>query len=822
MPSISIHTLHEITGSNVLAEWQEDQSVTRLLIDSRKLTIAQGTLFIAIPGRSNDGHRYVLDLYQQGVRHFLVSSPISLPDPANVLLVKDSIHAFQDIAAYHRSQLPGTILAITGSNGKTIIKEWLFHCMSDSLSISRSPKSYNSQLGVPLSVWMMEAYHELGIIEAGISMPGEMAKLQHIIKPDIGIFSNIGPAHGEHFNGLEHKVEEKLLLFHEAKTLIFCSDHQQIVAAIDSSLPNHVKRFSWGRSGKDLRVKEIIPHQQATAIQLEYQGLTFGFTIPFRDHASVENALHTCAAMLLLGQDPQMIGTKLSGLHPLEMRLEMKDALHNCALINDSYSADLVSFAIALDFLQQQDKMRDHMVILSEILQSDMPENLLYQEVARQINGKGIRFFVGIGKAFDAYHALFPAESVFFHSTEAFLENFAFASLRDRIILLKGARAFGFERIASRLQLKVHETSLLINLQAIVHNLNYYRSLLHKDTRIMAMVKAFGYGSGSWEIAGALQFHRVDYLAVAYVDEGISLREAGIDLPIMVMNPNPESMALMLKHGLEPEIYSMGLLEHLIELLPNSQDDSSPIQIHIKLDTGMHRLGFMPDEISGMVNLLKNTPGLHVASVFSHMAASEDPAEDAFSQMQASRFHSYCLKIKELLGYSFLCHILNTAGISRFPEYQFDMVRPGIGLYGFSPSHADQAHLENVMTLRSVISQLKSLEIGDTVGYNRKWTARRKSIIGIVPVGYADGIDRRLGQGRGEVVINGQKAPLIGSVCMDMIMIDVTGLQVSEGDEVILFGEGISLTDMAKAVQTIPYEILTGISARVKRVYYNE
>jgi len=822
LPAHPIHILAEVTGSRILDTWPEEQIVTRLLFDSRKLTIPQGTLFIAIPGRNNDGHRFVHDLYNRGVRHFLVSRNIELPGPANVLLVLDTIKALQDMAAYHRRQLQAPILGITGSNGKTIVKEWLYECLSEDYIIGRSPKSFNSQIGVPLSIWQIEPYHNLGLIEAGISQPGEMQKLQEVIRPNIGLFTNIGSAHGEKFKNTAEKVREKLRLFHDAETLIYCNDQSALAEVIQEDLPTNVKHFTWGWKGRDILIRELHAEDLQTCITLEFKQDVFTIRIPFRDEASIENALHTCAVMLWLGIAPDRVAMRLSSLHPLEMRLEMKEAIHQCALINDSYSADLVSFAIALDFLQQQDKRREHMVILSEILQSDLPDHALYQEVARQLKGKDIRHFAGIGSRYNEFKDLFPEGSLFFESTEDFLLRFPFSELRDRVILLKGARAFGFERIAARLQLKVHETALLINLQSIAHNLNYYRSIINPATRIMAMVKAFGYGSGSWEIAGAMQFHRVDYLAVAYVDEGVTLRQSGIDLPIMVMNPNRDSLETMLAWQLEPEIYNQGLLDSLTGMMHLRNNPEHHVAIHLKIDTGMHRLGFLPEEIHAVAEHLSREPGIRVASVFTHLAASEDPQEDTFTHLQASRFVNACDVLQSALPYPFLRHVLNTAGISRFPQYHFDMVRPGIGLYGFSPAPADQAHLENVMTLRSIISQIKSLEPGDTVGYNRKWTALRPSRVAVIPIGYADGIDRSLGLERGQVLISGQRAPIIGHVCMDMIMVDITDIKAGEGDEVILFGEGLSIEEMARARGTIPYEILTGISARVKRIYYNE
>ena len=822
-------------------------SIKGILIDSRRLIHPDSTLFVAIVSGRNDGHHYIADLYKKGVRNFLVSTlPDYLktnPDPSilpgnsikdsNFILVDDTLVALQKLGAYHRSRFSIPVIGITGSNGKTIVKEWLFQLMQHDRKIVRSPKSYNSQIGVPLSVWKMEPDNDLALFEAGISLPGEMEKLESIIRPTIGIFTNIGHAHDEGFQNIGQKVEEKLKLFVNADTLIYCSDHTLISDKVtkDPSL-KQVKKVTWSRNREaDLRITGCFTiNSQETEISGTFKNKKITTSLPFTDEASIENAIHCWLLMLLLGYEPDIISGRMKTLVPIAMRLEMKEAINHCSLVNDSYNSDINSLGIAIDFLNQQTQYTKKTVILSDILQSGRSPESLYHEIAEILISKGISRIIGIGAEISSQADLFPIEKTFFNSTDDFLHRFPFSTFRDEAILLKGARVFGFEQIGQVLQQKSHETVLEIHLDALVHNLNYYRSNLQPGTRTMAMVKAFSYGSGSFEIANLLQFHRVDYLAVAYSDEGVELRKAGITLPIMVMNPEEQSFDLLLEYNLEPEIYSFRVLDMLENIIRgNLKESKYPVALHLKIDTGMHRLGFDPTEVEYLIERLKNNPELIVQSVFSHLAASEDPAEDDFTRNQIRSLQATANKIKTGLGYPFLVHILNSAGTSRFPEAQMGMIRLGIGLYGVGFNEQEQKNLRNVSTLKTIISQIKTVKAGETIGYNRKGVANEDRVIAILPIGYADGFNRRLGNGVGQVMINGFPVPTIGNISMDTCMVDLTSLTnstdlptINEGDEVIIFGDGYPIMKLAQRLGTIPYEVLTSISARVKRVYFFE
>lgn len=815
---------------------EEPLSIREILIDSRRLVHPASTLFVAIVSGRNDGHRYIHELYERGVRSFLVSV---LPDRpgtflplASFIRVTDTLEALQKLGAAHRSRFSIPVVGITGSNGKTIVKEWLFQLMNRDRKIVRSPKSYNSQIGVPLSVWKMEPGDDLALFEAGISMPGEMEKLEPVIRPTLGVFTNIGHAHDEGFKDPGQKVEEKLRLFIHADTLIYCRDHELIHEKVtkDAALAK-VTKFTWSRKQEsDLWVTRVSSGKPAeTTLTGVFRNAASSVTIPFADEASIENAISCWAVMLLLGYGADVISGRMKTLAPIALRLELKEAVNRCSLVNDSYNSDINSLGIALDFLNQQTQHDKKTVILSDILQSGRDAESLYREIAAILSGKGISRVIGIGKEISRQSALFPMEKTFFTDTDDFFSRFPFSSLRDEAILLKGARVFEFERIGHALQQKSHETILEIHLDAMVSNLNYYRSKLAPGTKTMVMVKAFSYGSGSFEIANLLQFHRVDYLAVAYADEGIELRKSGITLPIMVMNPEEQSFELLLQYNLEPEIYSFRVLEMLEKAISESQGESKDkVPVHLKIDTGMHRLGFDPSEADLLIGRLKNNPGLHVQSVFSHLAASEDPAEDEFTRNQIGCLKATAEKIEASLGYSFLTHILNSAGISRFPEAQMGMVRLGIGLYGIGFSETEQRNLRNVSTLKTIISQIKRVKAGDTIGYNRAGVASTDRVIAILPIGYADGFSRRLGNGAGKVMINGRTAKTIGNISMDTLMVDITELSsaasspAKEGDEVIVFGDEYPVTRLALDLGTIPYEILTSISRRVKRVYFFE
>ncbi|MFY9309091.1 MAG: bifunctional UDP-N-acetylmuramoyl-tripeptide:D-alanyl-D-alanine ligase/alanine racemase [Bacteroidia bacterium] len=824
----TLEKIASIINSSITGNGNTKAIIRSLLIDSRKLSNAETSLFFAIKGERHNGHTYLKELYDKGVRAFVVSTlPANIDSFANCCfcLVKDTLEALQELAAFHRQQFKIPVIGITGSNGKTIVKEWLYQLMREDKNIVRSPKSYNSQVGVPLSVWQMSEENNLGIFEAGISQPNEMSHLRAIIQPTLGLITNIGHAHDENFENQKQKVDEKLKLFKHSETLVYCKDYLSVHNEISTNPAfSELKVFSWSRKTRaDLLIGRITKGTGDTEIQGVYKNDFIRIHIPFTDEASIENAIHCWATLLYLGYDNQVIAERMPFLSPIAMRLELNEGINNCSIINDSYNSDLGSLAIALDFLNQQKQHIKKTLVLSDILQSGRNEETLYREVAELLHKKGVSRLIGIGENISRQQHLFHIEKSFYQSTEEFLKQYNTSMFRDETILLKGARAFGFEAISKIIQQKAHETVLEINLNAIVHNLNYFRSKIKADTKIMAMVKAFSYGSGSFEIANVLQFHRVDYLAVAYADEGIELRKAGITMPIMVMNPEEQSYEAMIQYHLEPEIYSFRVLNLFEETLKRSGHlQEKSIAIHIKLDTGMHRLGFEASEINELIVRIKNNKYIVIKSVFSHLAASDEAEHDDFTWQQIKRFNEMSEAIKQHFSYPIMKHILNSAGISRFPDAQFDMVRLGIGLYGIGSSAGEQNQLQNVSTLKTSISQIKNIPANETIGYSRKGVATRDIQIATVPIGYADGLSRKLSNGKGKMMVKGKPAPIIGNVCMDMCMIDITDINATENDEVIVFGENSPITEIAKDVGTIPYEILTSVSRRVKRVYYQE
>ena len=688
-----------------------------------------------------------------------------------------------------------------------------------------SPKSFNSQIGVPLSVWQIKPSDSLAVFEAGISESGEMANLRNVINPTIGIFTNIGQAHDENFLTRTQKVAEKLQLFTHCQTLIYCADHKDIQYVIsDQESMKDVAMFTWGRSENNkVRLIDIYYGLRTTTLKIAYGVDEFEVEIPFIDYASIENAMHCITFMLFMGYPVGEIKERCAKLIPVEMRLEMNEGVNNSLLINDGYSLDMNSLSIALDFLQHVQQYYNKTLILSDFAQSGMVESELYAQVAQLVRQRGITRFIGIGEALSRNSALFGGiNASFYPSTDMFLLGCSVADFSNETILVKGARKFHFENIAKVLQRKSHETIMEVDLAAMMHNLNYFRSRIKPSTKLMAMVKAASYGMGKVEVANALQYNHVDYLTVAYSDEGVELRRNGITLPIMVMNPEEESFADMVHYQLEPDIYSFRIFDAFSDTVRAFGSRDFPV--HVEFDTGMHRLGFAEGDINGLAEKLKVADNvLKVKSIFSHLACSEDPAMDEFTNAQIAKFKSWSRRLKNKVGDSgILCHILNSSGIVRFPEAQIDMVRLGIGLYGISPDPEIQAHLKSVSCLKTKISQVKDIPAGDSVGYNRRWVASRKSRIAIIPIGYADGFARRLGYGNGEVTINGQKVKIIGSVCMDMCFADVTDIECREGDEVVIFGDAASIHQMAEVGDTIPYEIFTSISQRVKRVYYHE
>lgn len=843
---MSVYTsshIAEIVHGNLI-KGEKDNRIEYLLTDSRKLMDAGTTLFFALDGFRRSAAPYVEELYTKGVRNFVVSSNFacnSFPG-ANFIQVDNVLRALQNLATWHRSRFSLPVIGITGSNGKTIVKEWLNQLLEKDFQIIRSPKSYNSQVGVPLSVWQINATHTLGIFEAGISQPGEMQSLQTIIQPAIGVLTHIGDAHGENFNNLKQKIEEKLLLFKQVRGLIAPGDNLLIAETIRSS---SIPCIFWGKqehcgiritgvqkgsSHSTIRIqidsRQIInlltqanqPHQPAAEPPVACQ-----FQIPFTDDASIENAIICFSVLLNMGYDVEKATAEMHLLKPVEMRLELKKGINNCSVINDSYIADISSLRIALDFLEQQQQHPRRTVILSDFAESNDAEKL-YHEIAGLLQQKGINRFIGIGSLLEKYKELFQQrmpETNFFASTNDFIRQIHNLKFHDETILIKGARTFALENISSLLEQKAHQTVLEVNLSSIVHNLKEYQRLLKPSTKIMVMVKAFSYGSGSYEIANILQFHNVDYLAVAYADEGVELRKAGISLPIMVMNPEESSFHAIIENSLEPELFSFNILASFIQFIRHQGLKNYPI--HLKIDTGMHRLGFELHEIERLVEMLKEQSFVKIQSVFSHLAGSEDPTLDDFTQYQAAQYRQACALIQERLSYSFMKHISNSAAIVRHPELQLDMVRLGIGIYGADESAEDKINLIESATLKTTIAQIKTIKAGESVGYGRTGKIVRDSVIATIRIGYADGFRRNLSNGKGKVYLKGKLAPVTGRVAMDMTMIDITGISdVREGDEVIIFGEQLPVTQLAKWADTIPYEILAGISQRVQRIYFEE
>ncbi len=810
---------------------KEENYFSNIVTDSRTAGFTTQALFVAIKGERHNAHIYIKELFQQGCRCFLVSEEhayyTELKD-ASFLLVDDTLLALQHLAAYKRNLFKIPVVGITGSNGKTIVKEWLWQLLRADYTVCKNPKSYNSQIGVPLSVWQLNEHSNFALFEAGISLPGEMQRLEQIIKPTIGIITNIGSAHDENFTDYLQKTTEKLLLFKHTDTLIYCKDYEVIENRLQLAISSKqlaVKKIkTWSFLEEvDLQITSQEEQGTYTLLKALYLKKEIELRIPFTDKASIENCIHCWLFMLHLNYGNDIIQHRIADLEPLGMRLEMKQGINNCTLINDSYSNDIHSLSIALDFLKQQKQHAHKVVILSDILQSGKNTNELYKEVNTLLESKNITEFIGIGKDISSQQNNFTIKKTFFATTEDFIEacKQEKISFKDAVILIKGARSFSFERIHKLLQQKSHDTVLEINLNNLVHNLNYYRSKLQPGVGIMPMVKAFSYGSGSFEIANALQHTRVNYFAVAYADEGVELRKNGIITPIMVMNPELQSFEQMLQYNLEPEIFSFSLLEQFANYVSvNNKQVTFPI--HIKLDTGMHRLGFEEKDITSLIEKLKQYSFLQVKSIFSHLAASDDATLDDFTHLQINLFDKLSAQIMQTLSYPTLRHICNSGGISRFPEAHFNMVRLGIGLYGVGVNNEEQKHLLNVSSLKTTISQIRKIEVGETVGYSRKGKITKPTTIAVVPIGYADGLNRKLSNGIGHLYVKNKPSPIVGNICMDMCMIDITGINAKEGDEVIVFNSAETLQNLANTLGTISYEILTSVSARVKRVYLQE
>ncbi|MBO7580031.1 MAG: bifunctional UDP-N-acetylmuramoyl-tripeptide:D-alanyl-D-alanine ligase/alanine racemase [Bacteroidaceae bacterium] len=811
-----MYTIEEIT--QVIGAERKGMTKAKinwLLIDSRSLCFPEETLFFALKTEKNDGHKYIEELYRRGVRNFVVESlPSRDLDDCNFLVVKSPLQALQELAAYHRGNLDIPVIGITGSNGKTTVKEWLYQLLSPDFNICRSPRSYNSQVGVPLSVWLINPHNDLAIIEAGISQSGEMVKLERIVKPTIGVMTNLGAAHQENFMSYDIKCAEKMQLFKNCQKVIINSEDPTIQKCVET-LPEDVQRIK-------LQVRQVEKDNDHATIRFEYQGQIGQYMIPFIDDASIENSI-TCfsTALLVFPGDIQVLCERMSRLEQVAMRLEVKDGKNGCTLINDSYNSDVQSLDIALDFMSRRPEMKKQhrTLILSDILQSGESPRSLYSRVAQMAASRGIEKVIGVGEELTACEAYFPMEHYMFRTTEALIHSELFEQLRNEFILIKGARQFRFDKVSDLLTLKVHQTILEVNLNALINNVRYYRRFMKPETKMVCMVKASGYGVGSLETSKTLQDNGVDYLAVAVADEGVDLREAGITANIMIMNPETTSFKMLFDYSLEPEVFSFDLLEQLIYAAEKEGITNFPI--HIKLDTGMHRLGFNPEkDMPRLIERLSRQTALVPCSVFSHFVGSDGDEFDTFSHRQFELFDRASRRLQAAYSHKIIRHICNSAGIEHFPQYHLDMVRLGLGLYGIN---ARNNHiLNNVATLKTTILQIREVPKGDSIGYSRRTILERDSRIAAIPIGYADGLNRHLGNRGCYCLVNGQRADYVGNICMDVCMLDVTGIDCKEGDQVEIFGDHLPVTVLSDALGTIPYEVLTGISNRVQRVYIQE
>ncbi len=820
---INTTTLAQITGGALLQNNRPDLTIREPATDSRRILNAGHAAFFALRGPRHDGHRFLPEVYRRGVRCLVVDREVALAGypEATVIRVEDTLAALQALAIYHRKQFELTVIGITGSNGKTIVKEWLFQLLHPDYRIVRSPRSYNSQVGVPLSVWQIGAQHELGIFEAGISQMGEMEKLAPIIDCDLGILTNIGEAHRAGFPSKREKLREKLRLFASARCLFYCRDHELLdeeVRALGQAT------CSWSfRRPADLTITEWEASEGLyTELRAQFRDQPVRLRIPFIDEASAENAIHCWLVLLYLGVEPQVIRRRMLQLERVAMRLELRAGIRQCTLINDSYNSDLTGLRIALDFLEQQRRQGRATLILSDLLQSGREGDALYREIGKLIKGRTLHRFIGVGREIPALRPYLPdsLEHLFFPDTDALMAALDELDFRSEVILLKGARRYAFERIAGQLSERVHRTVLEVNLSALSHNLRAYQRLLRPGARMMVMVKAAAYGSGSREVARLMEYQQVDYLAVAYIDEGIELRRAGLRLPIMVLNPDAAGFEQLLQYDLEPELYSLDILRQFAAF---AERRGARTKVHLNLDTGMHRLGFPPGEWPALAALLPGMPQLYVQSIYTHLAASEDARQDALSRQQATQFMEGADQIAAGLNYRPWRHVLNSNGISRFPEFQMDMVRLGIGMYGIDSSGSVPEALQTVLSLKAKVAQIRETPAGEGVGYGRLDAAGHPRLIATVNVGYADGLPRLAGEGRYQLLIGKHLAPTVGAICMDMCMIDVTQLPgLRPGAEVEIFGAERPVEELARVARTIPYEIFTGIGSRVKRVYLQE
>ena len=805
-----------------------DSKVSRLLTDSRSLSFPEETIFFAIKTKHGDGHNYVKELYNRGVCNFIVNRTDGFEElgKANFVIVDDSLKALQALATYHRSRFNIPIIGVTGSDGKTIVKEWLYQLTAGNYNVTRSPRSYNSQIGVPLSIWKLNDESSLGIFEAGISRIHEMEKLQQIIEPTIGIVTNISSAHQENFSTMQEKCLEKLSLFRKCEIVIYNADDALLANCVTRShLPS--REIAWSRKDPErpLYIKSIDKDDTGTTIRYVYLTIESCYRIPFLDDASIEDSISCLAAALYLMIPADVIAERMTQLEPVAMRLEVKEGKRGCLIINDSYNSDTASLDIALDFMERRSNTLPHLkrtLILADIKQTGESAQTLYRIVLQYLEERKIEKFIGIGKDICSQASKFKnsdIECYFLNTTEELLTSHLLRDMHDECILIKGSRSFHFEDVSEALEKKVHQTILEVNLNALRDNLNSYRNNLKPETKTVCMVKAGAYGAGALEIGRTLQECNVDYLAVAVADEGAELRREGITTGIIVMNPEPSSYSTLFDNKLEPEVYSFSMLKSLIHAACHEGITDYPI--HIKIDTGMHRLGFLPEEMPQLIEILKRQSSLTPRSVFSHFAGSDTPLFDDFSKIQMSRFETATDMLQGAFTHKILRHICNSAGAERFTDAQYDMVRLGIGLYGISPI-GKEGILSPISTLKTIILQIHDVPAEETVGYSRKGCLTRDSRIAALPIGYADGLNRKLGNGRGYCIINGKKAPYIGNICMDVCMVDVTGIDCNEGDTVEIFGNDLSVNTIAEWLDTIPYEVLTSVSGRIKRIYYSD
>ncbi|WP_027454507.1 bifunctional UDP-N-acetylmuramoyl-tripeptide:D-alanyl-D-alanine ligase/alanine racemase [Xylanibacter brevis] len=801
---------------------ESDTTIGWLLTDSRSLCFPEQTLFFALRTKRNDGHKYIDELYRRGVRSFVVeqvpADREALYPDANFLKVPSPLAALQRLAERHRDEFDIPVVGITGSNGKTWVKEWLYQLLMPSMKVTRSPRSFNSQIGVPLSVWLLNEQTKVALFEAGISEPGEMLSLHDIIQPTIGVLTSLGSAHQENFRSMDEKCMEKLQLFRNTQAVVYPSDDDTVSRCVRRS-QYQGERIGWSRySEKAPMYVKVDDHH----ISYIYKGVEGSFDIPFTDEASIENSITCATVALYLGLTPEEIAERMSQLEPIAMRLEVKEGQRGLTLINDSYNSDINSLDIALDFMNRRPELKEKAktLILSDIYQSGESPAELYGEVSDLLVKRGIDRFIGIGPEITSQANRIAVEKKWFFTTvDEFLQSALFHSLHDQILLLKGARSFGFEHISELLEQKVHETILEVDLNAVVDNLNHYRSFMKPGTKMVCMIKADAYGAGAVEIAKTLQDHRVDYLAVAVADEGVTLRKAGITQNIIVMNPEMSSFQTLFDYDLEPEVYSFRLMEALINAASKQGITGWPV--HMKLDTGMHRLGFDPEhDMERLIDCLKHQQAIIPRSVFSHFVGSDSDDFDAFSAHQFQLFDKASRQLQDAFQHKILRHMDNSAGIEHFPERQMDMCRLGIGLYGVDPRTNQM--LSTVSTLKTTILQMRPVKAGDSVGYSRKTILERDSMIAAIPIGYADGLNRHLGNRHGYCLVNGQKAPYVGNICMDVAMIDVTDIDCHEGDSVEIFGKNLPVTVLSDTIDTIPYEVLTGVSNRVKRIYFQD